>query len=268
MSKYNPLREYLRSLPDAQREHTMTLDRIEEVLGVSLPHSARTDRTWWANTHYYTHARRWMSAGWKIIRVDLHRGLVTFARFEGDVATPKTTGNRYAGLARFFTSVPHPQEQIALTFEQVGALAGGKLPPIAFRDRPWWANTKASPQGSSWVESGWSVERVFLKAQMVTLRRKGGNPLRSIRQYVNGLLEGATHLGRPAPRILANWIRLCKRLAWYFEATVLYERSGLDTEALDEGERAQLDEDYNICKRELARCSDRLYAMTKGKNHA
>jgi hypothetical protein len=267
MSKYDPLADYLRSLPESEREHTISLGEIEQILGVSLPHSARADRSWWANTQHYTQARRWMSAGWRIIHVNLGRGSVTFVRFKSADETSKVPRGRYRGFLHFLERVPAQQEQIALTFEQVGALAGGTLPAIAFRDRPWWANTKASPQGSSWLASGWRVEKVFLKAQMVTFRRKGSNPLRSIPQYVKGLLDESAHLGRPAPRTLASWIRLCKRLGWYFEATVLYERGGLDIDPLTESERAEVDEDYRVCKRELARCSDMLDAMTKGKSH-
>jgi len=118
------------------------------------------------------------------------------------------------------------------------------------------------------MTAGWRVENVFLKAQLATFRRKVDNPLRSIPRYVRGLLDSSAHLSQPAVRTLVKWIRFCTRVGWYFEATVLYERGGLNTDSLDENERAEVDEDYAVCKRELGRCSDVLNAMTKGKNHA
>ena len=119
-----------------------------------------------------------------------------------------------------------------------------------FKDRTWWANTKSSPQGLSWMIVGWRVEKVFLKAGIVTFRRKGDNSLKNISRYVEDLLNGSAHLGSPPANTLASWIRFCKRVGWYFEATVLYERGGLNTDLLGEGECAEVDEDYTVCKRE------------------
>jgi hypothetical protein len=211
---------------------------------------------------------RWLDAGWKIGRVDLRGGRVTFVRTDGDIGASKVVRNRYENLRRFFKRVPSQQEQIALTFKEIGSVIGGKLPDTAFHDRPWWANTKSSPQGSSWVTTGWRVEKVFLKAQIVTFRRKGDNLLMSIPRYVKGLLDGSAHIGRPAPSTLASWVRFCKRAGWYFEGTVLYERGGLNTDSLDESECTEVDEDYAVCKRELNRCKDEIPLMSKGNRHA
>jgi len=267
MSKYDPLNRYLCSRPQGERVHTLAFDKMERVLGTSLPRTARIDRPWWANTRSSTHAIRWLDAGWKVEKVDLGGGNVTFARIDGVAGRPEASRNRYDNLRRFFESVPAKQEQIALTFAELGALLGGKLPGTAFHDRPWWANTMSSPQGLAWMTAGWRVENVFLKAGVTTFRRKGDNPLRSIPRYVKGLLNGSAHLGRPAPRTLASWIRFSKRVGWYFEAKVLYERGGLNTDSLGEEERAGVDEDYAVCKRELGRCSDVLKVMIKGKSH-
>ena len=199
-------------------------------------------------------------------KVDLDGRRVTFVRLDGVAGTSGMLRNRYDNVRRFFEGVPAQQVQVALTFADLGALLSGKLPRTAFHDRPWWANTKSS-QGAAWTAAGWRVENVFLKAQITTFRRKGDNPMRSISRYIKKLLDGSAHLGRPAPRMLARWIQFCKRVRWYFEATVLYERGGLSMDSLSDEERAEVDEDYAICKREIARCSVVLNAMIKGENH-
>lgn len=118
------------------------------------------------------------------------------------------------------------------------------------------------------MSAGWKVERIHLKAQIATFRRKGINPLTGVPRYVDGLLNGSTHYGRPTSNTLANWVRFCKRVGWYFEATVLYERGGLDTSMLNESECAEVDEDYAVCKRELSRYKNEPNAINKRNSNA
>jgi hypothetical protein len=264
MSKYDRLSYFFRSLPEAQSETKLTFDELESILETNLPNTARIDRPWWANTRSSIHALRWLNTGWKVDKVDLNSGSVTFIRVKGSNNLLATERNRYDKLHRFFQNVSSQQSQIALTFEQLGALLNGKLPRTAFHDRPWWANTISSPQGAAWVNAGWKVENVFLKARITTFRRKGDNPIRSIPRYVRGLLDGSPHLGRPNPDTLVDWIRLCKRVGWYFEGVVLYERGGLNADLLNENERAEIEEDYAVCKRELNRFKEEIPLNHKG----
>ena len=79
-SRYDVLRKHLteRSEPVIR----MSFQDIEDVLGTSLPPSARKYRPWWANesdgTH--VHARAWLDAGRRTTRVDLDGETVTFVR--------------------------------------------------------------------------------------------------------------------------------------------------------------------------------------------
>ena len=263
MSKYDPLTSFLRKRPQEEERIALSLDEIERVLGTALPRTAKIDRPWWANTRSSLHALRWLDAGWKVDRVDFKAGRVTFIRTGVEAAGSNAGRSRYDQLHRFFKNMPPQQEQVALAFKELATILGGKLPVTAFLDRPWWANTKTSPQGSSWMTAGWKVEKVYLKAQTVTFRRKGVNPLTSIPRYVEALLNGSTRYCRPSPDTLANWVRFCKRVGWYHEATVLYERGGLNTDALGESEGAAVDEDYAVCKRELNRYWDSTKALKK-----
>ena len=77
MSKYGPLGEYL---SQQQVDFCMlTFSKVEEIIGASLPASARR-RPWWANDESHVQARSWMRSGWRVRRPRLEKGLVHFVR--------------------------------------------------------------------------------------------------------------------------------------------------------------------------------------------
>jgi hypothetical protein len=79
MSKYDPLRDFLRA--QTSSETPMRFQEIERILGFDLPASARQHPAWWSNnigTH--VNARAWRDAGWKTSRVDIRSERVTFVR--------------------------------------------------------------------------------------------------------------------------------------------------------------------------------------------
>jgi len=251
MSKYDALNAYLGGERPEKQELVLSLGDIERILNSSLPHTARADRTWWANTLRSNHASKWLKAGWKIGSVDLKKGEVMFTRLDDAPTLTRQADQVYARLKRFLMSIPTKQEQLALTFSELGEILGRKLPTTAFRDRPWWANTKSSPQGSSWMFAGWRVDKVYLGGQVVVFRRKGLNLLRSIPRYVRHILDGSRPVTHPDSHTLLMWIRFCRKIGWYFEGTVLYERGGLWLNSLSEVDQAGIDEDYAVCKREV-----------------
>ena len=63
--KYTPLENYLRDLPDTQREITLGFEQIERILNDKLPASAYEDRRWWDHEKEGNHvnARAWANAG-------------------------------------------------------------------------------------------------------------------------------------------------------------------------------------------------------------
>jgi len=79
MSKYEPLREHL-----ARRDDVVwaaKLIEVEEIIGSSLPKSAREHRTWWANSGgSLVHQNAWLDAGWRVERTDLMRDVIVFRR--------------------------------------------------------------------------------------------------------------------------------------------------------------------------------------------
>ena len=256
MSKYDPFRYYLAGKGSEEQALRLSFDDIESIIGTELPKTAIADRTWWANTIRSNHARSWLTPGWKVDKVNLDQGFVLFIR----ITVTKTTtiarsdkrGN-YHYFRSFLQDLASDQQQLALSFEEIETIIRKKLPNIASVDRSWWANTKTSPQGSSWTSAGWQVENVFLKARIIVFRKRGEKPLTSIPRYIRSLLESTAHMGRPDNHTLIQWIGFCRRIGWFFEGATLYERSGLSLDAFDDVAKVEVEEHYAVCKRELTR---------------
>ena len=66
-AKYEPLETYLLNLPASVNEVLLTLKQVEDIIGASLPLSARTYSEWWSNdTPSHSQARAWASAGFVV----------------------------------------------------------------------------------------------------------------------------------------------------------------------------------------------------------
>jgi hypothetical protein len=80
MGKYDPLADFLRSLPRAQITVTLSFQQAASLVG-GLPPSAYKHRAWWANDNK-VEAQAWRSAGWHVdtLGVDFNAGTVRFAR--------------------------------------------------------------------------------------------------------------------------------------------------------------------------------------------
>ncbi len=255
MSKYDPFKEFLAGIDIEESEISISFDDIESIMGTELPMTARVDRAWWANTIRSNHAKSWLTPGWKVDKVELAQGVVLFTRIIAETTTSPRSDKRgnYHYFRSFLQNLTSDQGQLALSFEEIETIIQKKLPKIAMTDRPWWANTKSSPQGTSWTSAGWQVENVFLKARTIVFRKRGTNPLVSIPRYVRNLLENTDHMGRPDNHTLVQWIGFCRRIGWYFEGAALFERSGLSIDAFDDVTKVEVGEHYEVCKRELKR---------------
>ncbi|WP_428649392.1 DUF7662 domain-containing protein [Roseibium sp.] len=91
MSKYEPLREHLARLDDVV--WAAKLEEVEQIIGSSLPRSAREHRTWWANSGgSLVHQNAWLDAGWRVERTDLMRDVIVFRRLRigGTVVAGRT----------------------------------------------------------------------------------------------------------------------------------------------------------------------------------
>lgn len=172
----------------------------------------------------------------------------------------KTKPGMYGKLQEFFKTIPQQQEQVALNLSDFTNIMGHDLPKTAYKDRPWWANTDSSPQGKSWLSAGWKLDSIYLHGKVAVFRRKTEDPLTSIPRYIKAILDGGSHIMPPPAHKLTSWIRFCRKVGWYFEGKVLYEKGGLSMDSLSEGEHTEVDEDYAVCKRELMRYKNKKNA--------
>ena len=80
--KYTPLENYLRDLPEGQREIRLGFEQIEGILNNQLPASAYEDQRWWEHATEGNHrnTRAWFNAGWRIESLDVSAKWVKFVR--------------------------------------------------------------------------------------------------------------------------------------------------------------------------------------------
>ncbi|HTP10060.1 MAG TPA: hypothetical protein VMP08_17520 [Anaerolineae bacterium] len=82
--KYIPLENYLRDLPESQREVSFSFQQIERILKAKLPSSAYEDQRWWLKETEANHvsARSWTNAGWKVENLDVSQKRVKLIRIK------------------------------------------------------------------------------------------------------------------------------------------------------------------------------------------
>lgn len=78
---------------------------------------------------------------------------------------------------------------------------------------------------------------------------------RKIQRFFNFVETGGTitESQRPDAHTLAEWIRHCRRTGLYAQGRLLYERGGLDLNALNEEAQVDVEEDYQVCAKRLER---------------
>lgn len=183
MSKYDPLRDYLR----AQKHQRVSMSFAEiEKLGVSLPASAIKHRPWWANNKHHSQANAWLDAGYETQQVDIAGRRLTFYRTK-QVASPaeekqnteldeehhisdeSVPNDKYEGLKWHLMAQSH--ERVSMRFHEIENVMGSELPKSAKKHRPWWANNKHHTQAAAWLEAGYETETVEVLMRRVSFRR-------------------------------------------------------------------------------------------------
>ena len=82
---------------------------------------------------------------------------------------------KYNALAEFLASLPADEHDVEVTLASIARLVGG-LPPTAYSNRTWWANS-SHVQALAWAHVGWHVERVHFDRGSVVFARgpRGGS---------------------------------------------------------------------------------------------
>jgi len=79
-SKYAYLREYLTRRAKYSIYAKLSFKKIEEIMTDRLPPSALIDPRWWSNTRGRSHSDAWLSAGWRVEKVDLDKKEAVFKK--------------------------------------------------------------------------------------------------------------------------------------------------------------------------------------------
>lgn len=80
--------------------------------------------------------------------------------------------NKYQAIGRYLSA--SNLERVQLTYDEINAMC--PLPSVAYRDRPFWANTWRNNHARAWLQAGYVVDKVslghFVIFQHDTLRAK------------------------------------------------------------------------------------------------
>ncbi len=191
--KYSNLGDYLAKQPTSSV--TMTFKQVEEVLMASLPPSAYRYREWWADDRSHVQAKAWLSRGWCVENVDLHRRQVTFQRDNSTslekprphARVPEATfrsnnkTSKYSKLGEHLAK--QPTSPVTMTFKQVEEVLAFRLPKSAYQYHVWWAHGGGHSHANAWFVRGWRTEKVDMRKQQVVFRRDNNTTLEKPRQH-------------------------------------------------------------------------------------
>lgn len=96
-TKYSPLTRYLAKRANYTATATLSFQRIEGIIGDSLPIQAYKNAEWWKNNRSSPHIQAWENVGWKVEAVDIEKRVVTLRREKGILRTEKERPRRNRG---------------------------------------------------------------------------------------------------------------------------------------------------------------------------
>jgi hypothetical protein len=77
---------------------------------------------------------------------------------------------KYEQLSAFLTR--QTAGEVPMTFAEIEALIGRRLPPSARKHRPWWSNNPSnSVMTQAWLKAGYRTERVDMGAERLVFRK-------------------------------------------------------------------------------------------------
>jgi len=126
---------------------------------------------------------------------------------------------------------------------------------FAVKDKPRRQLTEFLPDYFYKTETGtWRLPASSSEEEAKRIVREKGLG-RRIKRFIAWIGQGVKVSSQelPSDATLAEWIRHCKRAGLYDQGKFLYERGGLNTDALPEDVRADVEEDYQVCVRMLGR---------------
>ena len=100
----------------------------------------------------------------------------------------------YQPLAQYLKE--NGSNRVPMSFKDVESVIGRKLPPSAYRHRPWWANeARGHSHAKAWLDAGYETEQVDMASQKLVFRR-----LAAVRSRL-----GMAEAPRELPRKRTSW---------------------------------------------------------------
>jgi len=151
-------------------------------------------------------------------------------------------------IAKYLKVQPHEEGvHYGLLFEQY--IYGVKDKPRR-QLADWLPDYFFKTEAGTWrLPASKEEEQIKAKGRQSGLTRK-------IKRYVSCIEAGLPISSLPfAPSNsdLAEWVRHCKRAAFYEQGKLLYEKGGLNLDQLPEEAQVNVEEDYQVCVRSLSR---------------
>jgi hypothetical protein len=81
---------------------------------------------------------------------------------------------KYVSLTKHLRSLPTSEANLTLSFRELESILAFSIPPSARKHRPWWGNQRhksGRPQAQGWMEAGFVVDAVNIKAGTVRFVR-------------------------------------------------------------------------------------------------
>jgi hypothetical protein len=80
--------------------------------------------------------------------------------------------SKYNGLGTYLRQ--QFSDEVPMSFAEIETLTGTKLPPSAYRHRPWWSNNASnSVMTKIWLEAGFRTAQVDMEAKTLVFKRGG-----------------------------------------------------------------------------------------------
>jgi hypothetical protein len=108
-SKYEGLTRHLKFRSAFTSIVTLSLARIDGLIGTNLPMQAYREKSWWSNASTSAHAKGWLDAGWEVEELNIKEGKVTFKQVRQLPRPPKGKKKQTTETTKPFIPVPvHP----------------------------------------------------------------------------------------------------------------------------------------------------------------
>jgi hypothetical protein len=80
--------------------------------------------------------------------------------------------SKYEPLEHYLKS--QTGNEVRMRFQDVERVLGGRLPPSAYRHRPWWANEAAGHvHAKAWLNAGYTTEQVDMEGKKLVFKKIG-----------------------------------------------------------------------------------------------